>query len=222
VAVPIASASQLVKTHGVGRAALRVLDGVDLELHVGEVVAIVGRSGSGKSTLLHLLGALDRPDSGSIEVAGTRIDTATEKQLTRIRRSQIGFVFQSFHLLPELTGMENVLLPARLGGASDAIARGNELVAELGLTEVAERLPTVLSGGEQQRLAVARALVNDPVLLLADEPTGNLDPESGAEVLRLLQQAAAAGKAVLLVTHQDDAIGIADRVLRLSGGQLAG
>jgi len=200
--VPIASASQLVKTHGVGRAALRVLDGVDLELHVGEVVAIVGRSGSGKSTLLHLLGALDRPDSGSV--------------------SQIGFVFQSFHLLPELTGMENVLLPARLGGASDAIARGNELVAELGLTEVAERLPTVLSGGEQQRLAVARALVNDPVLLLADEPTGNLDPESGAEVLRLLQQAAAAGKAVLLVTHQDDAIGIADRVLRLSGGQLAG
>ncbi len=220
--MPIVCASQLVKTHGVGRAALRVLDGVDLELQAGEVVAIVGRSGSGKSTLLHLLGALDRPDSGSIELAGTRIDTATEKELTLIRRRQIGFVFQSFHLLPELTGMENVLLPARLGGAPDAIARGNHLVAELGLTEVAERLPTVLSGGEQQRLAVARALVNDPSLLLADEPTGNLDPESGAEVLRLLQQAASAGKAVLLVTHQDDAIGIADRVLRLSGGQLVG
>ncbi|MCY7302923.1 MAG: ABC transporter ATP-binding protein [Thermoleophilia bacterium] len=220
--MPLVCASQLVKTHGVGRAALRVLDGVDLELQAGEVVAIVGRSGSGKSTLLHLLGALDRPDSGSIALAGTRIDTATEKELTRIRRLQIGFVFQSFHLLPELTGMENVLLPARLGGAPDAIARGNHLVAELGLTEVAERLPTVLSGGEQQRLAVARALVNDPSLLLADEPTGNLDPESGAEVLRLLQQAASAGKAVLLVTHQDDAIGIADRVLRLSGGQLVG
>ena len=218
--MPIVCASKLVKTHGVGRAALRVLDGVDLEMQAGEVVAIVGRSGSGKSTLLHLLGALDRPDSGSIELAGTRIDTATENELTRIRRSQIGFVFQFFHLLPELTGMENVLLPARLGGGPDAITRGIALVAELGLTEEAERLPTVLSGGEQQRLAVARALVNDPSLLLADEPTGNLDPESGAEVLSLLQHASAAGKAVLLVTHQDDAIGIADRVLHLSGGRL--
>ena len=218
--MPIVRASQLVKTHGVGRAALRVLDGVDLELQAGEVVAIVGRSGSGKSTLLHLLGALDRPDSGSIELEGMRIDTATERELTRVRRSQIGFVFQFFHLLPELTGMENVLLPARLGGDPDALARGEELVAELGLTEVAGRLPTVLSGGEQQRLAVARALVNDPALLLADEPTGNLDLESGAEVLTLLRRAAAAGKAVLLVTHQDDAIDIADRVLRLSGGRL--
>ena len=218
--VPTVRALQLVKTHGVGRAALRVLDGIDLEVQAGEVVAIVGRSGSGKSTLLHLLGALDRPDSGSIELAGMRIDTATEKQLTRVRRSQIGFVFQSYHLLPELTGMENVLLPARLGDDPDAITRGNNLVAELGLTEVAERLPTVLSGGEQQRLAVARALVNDPALLLADEPTGNLDLESGTEVLTLLRRAAAAGKAVLLVTHQDDAIGIADRVLRLSGGRL--
>lgn len=216
----IVRASQLVKTHGVGRAARRVLDGVDLELQAGEVVAIVGRSGSGKSTLLHLLGALDRPDSGSIELGGMRIDTAAERELTRVRRSQIGFVFQFFHLLPELTGMENVLLPARLGGDPDALARGNELVAELGLTEVAGRLPTVLSGGEQQRLAVARALVNDPALLLADEPTGNLDLESGAEVLTLLRRAAAAGKAVLLVTHQDDAIEIADRVLRLSGGRL--
>ncbi|MSO95849.1 MAG: ABC transporter ATP-binding protein [Thermoleophilia bacterium] len=218
--MPICCASNLVKTHGVGRAALRVLDGVDLELQAGEVVAIVGRSGSGKSTLLHLLGALDRPDSGSIELAGTRLDSATEQELTRIRRLQIGFVFQSFHLLPELTGMDNVLLPARLGGGQDAITRGIALVAELGLTEEAERLPSVLSGGEQQRLAVARALVNDPSLLLADEPTGNLDPESGAEVLGLLQHAAAAGKAVLLVTHQDDAIGIADRVLHLSGGRL--
>ncbi len=216
----IVRASHLVKTHGVGRAARRVLDGVDLELQAGEVVAIVGRSGSGKSTLLHLLGALDRPDSGSIELGGMRIDTATERELTRVRRSQIGFVFQFFHLLPELTGMENVLLPARLGGDPEALARGKELVAELGLTEVAGRLPTVLSGGEQQRLAVARALVNDPVLLLADEPTGNLDLESGTEVLTLLRRAAAAGKAVLLVTHQDDAIEIADRVLRLSGGRL--
>jgi ABC-type lipoprotein export system ATPase subunit len=221
-AMSIVRAANLVKTHGSGRAAQKVLDGVDLELRSGEVVAIVGRSGSGKSTLLHLLGALDRPDSGSIELSGVRIDTATERELTRIRRSQIGFVFQFFHLLPELTGIENVLLPARLGDDPGAIGRGTELIAALGLTEAASRLPSVLSGGEQQRLAVARALVNDPAVLLADEPTGNLDPESGAEVLALLRNAAAAGKAVLLVTHQDDAIGIADRVLRLTGGQLVG
>ena len=218
--MPIVRAEQLTKTHGAGRASVRILDGVDLEIAAGEVVAIVGRSGSGKSTLLHLLGTLDRPDSGTIELAGRRLDTATERELTLVRRSQIGFVFQSFHLLPELTGLENVRLPARLVRDATALARGSELVAELGLSEIAGRLPTVLSGGEQQRLAVARALVNDPLLLLADEPTGNLDPESGADVLLLLRQAAMAGKAVLLVTHQEDAIEIADRVLRLAHGRL--
>ncbi len=218
--MPVARASDIVKTHGDGRAALRILDGLDLELEAGEVVAVVGRSGSGKSTLLHLLGALDRPDSGEIEIGGRRIDTATEKELSRLRRTKVGFVFQSFHLLPELTGLENVLLPARLAGDEGALDRGRELVAALGLAEVARQLPAVLSGGEQQRLAVARALVNDPLLVLADEPTGNLDPESGAVVLELLREAASAGKAVLLVTHQEDAIGIADRALRLSDGRL--
>ncbi len=218
--MPIARASDLVKTYGAGRSAVRILDSLDLELEAGEVVAVVGRSGSGKSTLLHLLGALDRPDSGVIEIGGRRIDAATEKELSRLRRTQVGFVFQSFHLLPELTGLENVLLPARLAGDEGALDRGRALVASLGLAEVARQLPTVLSGGEQQRLAVARALVNDPLLVLADEPTGNLDPESGGAVLALLREAADAGKAVLLVTHQEDAIGIADRVLRLSGGRL--
>lgn len=218
--MPIARASDLVKTYGAGRSAVRILDSLDLELEAGEVVAVVGRSGSGKSTLLHLLGALDRPDSGVIEIGGRRIHAATEKELSRLRRTQVGFVFQSFHLLPELTGLENVLLPARLAGDEGALDRGRALVASLGLAEVARQLPTVLSGGEQQRLAVARALVNDPLLVLADEPTGNLDPESGGAVLALLREAADAGKAVLLVTHQEDAIGIADRVLRLSGGRL--
>jgi ABC-type lipoprotein export system ATPase subunit len=199
---------------------VRVLDGVDLEIRAGEVVAVVGRSGSGKSTLLNLIGVLDRPDSGSIELNGLQLVSAGERQLTGVRRTQIGFVFQAFHLLPELTGIENVLLPARLGSDPEAAVRGRALVAELGLAEIAERLPTVLSGGEQQRLAVARALVNDPVLLLADEPTGNLDPESGADVLALLHRAAGAGKAVLLVTHEADAIGIADRVLHLRDGRL--
>ena len=219
--MPVVCASKLVKTHGVGRAAVRVLDGVDLEIRAGEVVAIVGRSGSGKSTLLHLIGALDRPDSGSIELAGTRIDTATEKQLTRIRRSQIGFVFQFFHLLPELTGMDNVLLPARLGGGPDAIARGIALVAELGLSEEAERLPTVLSGGEQQRLAVARALVNDPSLLLADEPTGNLDRTAATLTLELLRRLVDEfGKTLVMVTHDPQAASIADRVVHLDKGNI--
>ena len=219
--MPVVRGVQLVKTHGAGRAALRVLDGVDVEVAAGEVVAVVGRSGSGKSTLLHLLGALDRPDSGSIELDGVHLEEAGEAELTEVRRTRVGFVFQAFHLLPELSGIENVLLPARLGGDGAALDRGRELVESLGLSEVAGRLPATLSGGEQQRLAVARALVNEPSLLLAGEPTGNLDEESGAAVLALLREVAASGKGVLLVTHQEDAIGIADRLLHLRGGRLA-
>lgn len=218
--MPVVRGAQLVKTHGAGRAAVRVLDGVDVEVAAGEVVAVVGRSGSGKSTLLHLLGALDRPDSGSIELDGVRLEAASEAELTAVRRSKVGFVFQAFHLLPELSGLENVLLPARLGGGKAALDQGRALVEELGLEDVAHRLPPTLSGGEQQRLAIARALVNDPSLLLADEPTGNLDEESGTTVLALLRRVAESGKGVLLVTHQEDAIEIADRVLHLKNGRL--
>ena len=218
--MPVVRGAQLVKTHGAGRAAVRVLNGVDVEVNAGEVVAVVGRSGSGKSTLLHLLGALDRPDSGSIELDGVRLANASEAELTEVRRSKVGFVFQAFHLLPELSGLENVLLPARLGGGKTGLDRGRDLVEGFGLTDVAQRLPTTLSGGEQQRLAIARALVNDPLLLLADEPTGNLDDESGTTVLALLRRVAESGKGVLLVTHQEDAIEIADRVLHLKSGRL--
>src|SRR5579863_7743231 len=158
----VARGRGLVRTFGTGRAALRVLDGVDLELSAGELVAIVGRSGSGKSTLLHLLGGLDRPDAGMIEVDGVRVDGAGERELARLRREKIGFVFQAFHLLPELSGVENVLLPARITRNRTAVRRGRKLVGQLGLDGAAERLPVVLSGGEQQRLAIARALVNDP------------------------------------------------------------
>jgi ABC-type lipoprotein export system ATPase subunit len=217
----VVRARGVVKSYGSGRAALRVLDGADLDVAAGELVAVHGRSGSGKSTLLHLLGGLDRPDAGSIEVAGTRVDGAGEAALTELRRRKVGFVFQSFHLLPELTGLENVLLPARLGGGRNgAVMRGRELVRRLGLAEQAARLPDTLSGGEQQRLAVARALVNDPSLVLADEPTGNLDTESGAQVLELLRRVADEGRAVVLVTHERDATAIADRVLRLRDGAL--
>jgi len=218
----VVRARGLVKTYGEGRASVRVLDGADLEVARGELVVVVGRSGSGKSTLLHLLGGLDRADEGTIEVAGARLHDLDERGLTDVRRRDVGFVFQAFHLLPELTGLENVLLPAQLArDGARAAARARELLARLGLAEVARRLPTTLSGGEQQRLAIARALVNDPSLVLADEPTGNLDEESGAVVLDLLRGAADSGRAVVLVTHDRAATTLANRVLRLQDGRLS-
>src|SRR3954471_2154085 len=217
----VVRASGLVKTFGEGRAARRVLDGADLTVEAGEVVAVLGRSGSGKSTLLHLLGGLDRPQSGRIEVAGERVDGLSEQRLSALRRRRVGFVFQFFHLLPELTGEANVLLAGRVRGAHpQAAQRGRELIDRLGLRDVAGSLPHQLSGGEQQRFAIARALVNDPALLLADEPTGNLDADAGRAVLRLLRAGAAEGRAVVLVTHEDAAAEAADRVLRLADGRL--
>ena len=211
----------LVKTFGEGRAARRVLDGTDLVVEAGEVVAILGRSGSGKSTLLHLLGGLDRPEAGTIEIDGAAVTGVGERELSALRRRRVGFVFQFFHLLPELTGEANVLLAGRVRGAHpSAAARGQELIDALGLREVAQSLPSTLSGGEQQRFAIARALVNDPAVLLADEPTGNLDVEAGAEVLRLLRAGAAGGRAVVMVTHERSAAEIADRVLTLRDGRL--
>jgi len=198
-----------------------VLDGVDLHAAPGELVAVVGRSGSGKSTLLHLLGGLDRADGGAITVAGVKLEAQSQKDLTALRRTSIGFVFQSFHLLPELSGLENVLLPARLaGGGARAGLRTRELIATLGLADAAERLPDTLSGGEQQRLAIARALVNEPALVLADEPTGNLDGESAAVVLDLLRRIADGGRAVVLVTHDREATAQADRVIELREGRV--
>ena len=215
------AAAGLVKAFGEGRAARRVLDGADLTVQAGEVVAVLGRSGSGKSTLLHLIGGLDRPDAGSIEVAGEAVTGASEARLSELRRRRIGFVFQFFHLLPELSGEGNVLLAGRVRGAHpDAARRGRDLIDRLGLRPVAGSLPSHLSGGEQQRFAIARALVNDPAVLLADEPTGNLDVEAGAEVLRLLRAGADEGRAVVMVTHEDAATHIADRVLTLRDGRL--
>jgi ABC-type lipoprotein export system ATPase subunit len=220
-ALRLVTATALVKAYGAGRAARRVLDGADIHIDARELVALVGPSGSGKSTLLHLLGGLDRPDEGSIELGGRRLERESERGLTELRRAQVGFVFQFFHLIPELTGEENVLLPARLrtnGGGAPTRAR--RLIESLGLAEAASRRPAQLSGGEQQRLSIARALVNDPRLLLADEPTGNLDEESGLHVLELLRQVASGDRGVLLVTHDAEAARIADRVLRLEHGRL--
>jgi ABC-type lipoprotein export system ATPase subunit len=218
----VVRARGLVKTFGERRSARRVLDGTDLDVAAGEIVAVLGRSGSGKSTLLHVLGGLDRPDAGTVELGGEPLIGAGERRLSMLRRTHVGFVFQFFHLLPELTGEANVLLAARVRGARpDAPARGRALVDRLGLRHVAASFPHQLSGGEQQRFAIARALVNDPSLLLADEPTGNLDVQAGADVLALLRELAAEGRAVVLVTHEPSAAAIADRVLRLEHGRLA-
>ena len=215
-------ASGLVKTYGAGRAAVRVLDGIELALSRGELVVVIGRSGSGKSTLLHVLGGLDRVERGTIEVAGERLDLLDERGLTAVRRRHVGFVFQSFHLLPELTALENVVLPAQLArDGIHAASRAETLLENLDLGKAARRLPTTLSGGEQQRLAVARAIINDPGLVLADEPTGNLDESSGGRVLELLREVANDGRAVLLVTHDPAATAVADRVLRLHAGRLS-
>lgn len=196
-----------------------MLDDAAFDVAPGELVALVGRSGSGKSTLLNLIGGIDRPDAGTIEVAGERLDQLSERELTRFRRRQVGFVFQFFHLIPELTGEENVLMPARLTGRV-SVQRARSLQDLLALDGTADRLPHTLSGGEQQRIAIARALVNEPRLVLADEPTGNLDPVSGATVLRTLREIASGDRAVVLATHDREAAAHADRTVVVEEGRL--
>jgi len=217
--VPALSAEGLVKHVGQGRAARRVLAGVSLTVETDEVVAVLGRSGSGKSTLLNVLGGLDLPDSGHVSVAGQRLTGRRSSAAARVRLRHIGFVFQQFQLIEELSGLENVLMPTRLPGApAGGARRAVELIDDLGLTPVAGNRPHELSGGEQQRFAIARALVNGPEVILADEPTGSLDAANGAVVLDLL--ANLRGRAVVLVTHEADATAIADRVLALDDGVL--
>ncbi|MEO0652245.1 MAG: ABC transporter ATP-binding protein [Planctomycetota bacterium] len=208
-------------TEGAERRA--ILRGVDLELAPGEFVALLGRSGSGKSTLLNLIGGLDHPDSGTIELDGERVDQLDETARTVLRRRRIGFVFQAFNLVPTLTVLENVLLPLELDRASDAQAkaRARSLLAAVGLDDRADSFPDRLSGGEQQRVAVARALVIEPVLVLADEPTGNLDHDTGDGVLDLLESLVPKrGATLLLVTHSREAAERAERVVTLDDGRV--
>ncbi len=213
---------QLRRLYGRGTAARAVLDGVSFDVAAGELVAILGPSGSGKSTLLNLLGGLDRPTSGEVVIAGQSLGALRESALARFRRTSVGFVFQSFHLIPELSAWENVLLPARLAGDRDGgRRRAGHLVESLGLAGVIGQLPIDLSGGECQRVALARALVMDPPLLLADEPTGNLDAAAGATVIAELGRITAAGRTVILVTHDDRLAAASHRVIGLRDGRLA-
>jgi putative ABC transport system ATP-binding protein len=208
------------KRYGSGEGAVRALDAVDLDVAAGETLAVMGPSGCGKSTLLHLLGGLERPSSGEVWLAGRRIDGLSEKALARMRRHAIGFVFQAFHLMDELTALENVELPALLAGSSPRAARrrATELLERVGLSDRAGHQPSALSGGQRQRVAIARALSNEPLVVLADEPTGNLDSTATLDVLRLLDSLRASGQTLLIVTHDERIAATADRLISMRDG----
>ncbi|WP_329382536.1 ABC transporter ATP-binding protein [Streptomyces sp. NBC_01351] len=219
---PVLQLERLVRTHGSGATEVHALRGIDLSVHPGELVAVMGPSGSGKSTLLTLAGGLDVPTSGRVIVEGTDITTASRKQLAALRRRSIGYVFQDYNLIPALTAAENVALPRELDGVSARKARVSALAAleEMGLGELADRFPDEMSGGQQQRVAIARALVGDRRLVLADEPTGALDSETGESVLALLRSRCDAGAAGILVTHEPRFAAWADRVVFLRDGSV--
>ena len=211
------------KTYRIGGQTVRALDGVTLTLTGGEFVSIVGPSGAGKSTLLHLLGALDRPDSGSIRFQGREIGDLADEQQSEFRRHSVGFVFQFYNLMPTMTAWENVAVPKLLDGGRMAKAkpRALELLALVGLADRADHRPSELSGGQMQRVAVARALMMDPPLVLADEPTGNLDSQTGAAIMALLTEVShQGGRLVVMVTHNLDAAASTDRIVTLADGRI--
>ena len=208
------------KEYGKGEGLVRAVDGVDLDIGAGETVAVMGPSGCGKSTLLHLLGGLDRPSGGEVSLNGRRIDDIGEKALARMRRSAVGFVFQAFHLMEELTAVENVELSALLAGRSPRAARrrAEELLERVGLVGRARFLPSALSGGQRQRVAIARALSNEPLVVLADEPTGNLDSAATLDVLRLFEGLHESGQTLVIVTHDARIAATADRLISMRDG----
>ncbi len=215
------SAIGLTRTYGDGDSAVHALRGVSLDLPAGQFTAVMGPSGSGKSTLMHLLAGLDTPSAGTVKVAGEDITRMKDRDLTRLRRRHIGFVFQSFNLLPTLSAEENVLLPLSISGKRPPAAEVDALIARVGLTERRHHRPAELSGGQQQRVAIARALITQPTVLFADEPTGNLDSEAGAGILALLRDAVDIdGQTTLMVTHDPRAAAAADRVLYLTDGRI--
>jgi putative ABC transport system ATP-binding protein len=208
------------KDYGSGEGLVRALDMVDLDVGQGEAVAVMGPSGCGKSTLLHLIGGLDRPSAGELTVAGHRVDELSERSLAHFRRDEVGFIFQTFQLMDELTAQENVELPALVAGHSpdEARTRATALLEQVDLADRVGHLPSMLSGGQRQRVAIARALMNDPALVLADEPTGNLDSASAFELLSLLGGLHAKGLTLVIVTHDERIATTADRLISMRDG----
>jgi putative ABC transport system ATP-binding protein len=212
-------ARDLVRRYGEGDTAVEALRGVDIEVRSGELVAVMGPSGSGKSTLMHILAGLDKPTSGTVWIAGQEITRLDDAQLTRLRRQHIGFVFQFFNLLPMLNAEENVVLPLSIAGEKPDKARLDELLTRMGIDKRRHHRPSELSGGEQQRVAIARSLVSRPTILFADEPTGNLDSKTGGEILDLIRDSVDSyGQTTVMVTHEPRAASTADRILFLSDG----
>ena len=211
---------RLTKEHGAGASRVRAVDEVDLDVPEGQTLAVMGPSGCGKSTLLHLLGGLERPTAGEVWVGQRRTDSLSERALARLRRRSIGFVFQAFHLVDELSTAENVELPALLAGRSlhEARRRADFLLDQVGLADRARHLPSELSGGQRQRAAIARALANEPQVVLADEPTGNLDTAATTDVLRIFAELRAAGQTLVIVTHDERVAATADRLISMRDG----
>jgi putative ABC transport system ATP-binding protein len=215
------AATDLVKVYGEPPAQVRALDGVSASFPSGELTAIMGPSGSGKSTFMHVLAGLDRPTSGSVRIGETTVSDLSDRALSRLRRTQVGFVFQSFNLVPSLTAADNIRLPLRLDGRQPDPDWFDAIVATVGLGERLDHRPTELSGGQQQRVAVARALLTRPAVVFADEPTGNLDSNASAEVLSFLRRSVREhGQTIVMVTHDPHAAAYADRVLFLADGRI--
>ncbi len=217
----ILQAKDLKKYYGSGDTQVRALDGVDLQVENGEFVAIVGTSGSGKSTLLHMLGGLDRPTSGSVVVDGRDLSTLKDEELTVFRRRKIGFVFQAYNLVPVLSVYENIVLPIQLDGGKLDAAYIDQVIGALGLKEKLNSLPSQLSGGQQQRVAIARALATKPAILLADEPTGNLDSRTSNDVLSLMKVTGQKfSQTMVMITHNEEIAQLADRIVRIEDGRI--
>ena len=208
------------KVYRMGSVEVRALDGVDLAIDDGDLVAIMGPSGSGKTTLMNILGCLDIPTSGRYLLDGTDVSTLSDNRLAKIRSRKIGFVFQSFNLVPRTSAIRNVELPLVYAGVRDRRARARSVLEQVGLEERAKHMPNELSGGQQQRVAIARALINDPTMLLADEPTGNIDTASSVEILKLLAALNDAGRTVVIITHEEEIARFAKRVVRLRDGRI--
>ena len=219
---PVISLQNIHRVYHTGRVDVRALDGLDLTVEAGEFLAVIGPSGSGKSTLMNIVGCLDRPTEGRYLLDGTDVDELDDDGLAALRSRSIGFVFQSYNLLPRTTALDNVVMPLAYQGVrrKDREARAREALERLGLGDRLTHEPAELSGGQQQRVAIARALVTEPAIILADEPTGNLDSTSGAEVMGILRELHASGRTVLLITHDADVATFADRQVHVRDGRL--